>query len=206
MPEPETPNTPTTPEQIPEPSQPSSIERSGIDSLTPEQVEHAERMFKPIQDPKANAALRQAAKERRSLDSNSEGPAVPLTAKEMAEAEERYDTGWVGPVVPALSPDEQTQKEREGLGNLKKAVELMDQFELAYSLQELHAITTIPVAELVNHPVRKPANIALVHIRKALDLLDSKQRIPEIDERFLSLSRAVGIYNGLTKTLDHDRG
>ncbi len=128
---------------------------------------------------------------------------VPYTPEEMAAAKKRLDTDYVEPETVPLSSDEETQKEKEVLENLKKVVELMDEFELKYPLQELYAITAVSLAEVVEHPVRKPANIALVHIRKAMGLV---KVTPEIDARYLRLSRAVGIYNSISKTLDHDRG
>lgn len=129
---------------------------------------------------------------------------VPYTPEEMAAAKQRLDADYEEPEATPPSPDEQTQKERADVENFRKAVELMDEFELRYSLVELHAITNISLAELVEHPVRKPANTALVHIRKAMALTTKK--VPELDERYLRLSRAVGMYNSISKTVDHDRG
>lgn len=111
---------------------------------------------------------------------------APYTAEEMAAAKARLDADYIEPEAVVLSTDEQAKKEREGLENLRKAVELMDEFELKYPLAELHAIANISLAELVEHPVRKPANTALVHIRKAMALVP--KRIPELDERYLRLS------------------
>ena len=130
---------------------------------------------------------------------------VPYTPEEMAAAKKKLDANYIKPETTPLSSDEQMQKEKEGLENLKKVVELMDDFELKYPLQELHAITTISLAELVVHPVRKPANIALVHIRKAM-ALSPIDKMPELDDRYRRFSRAVGMYNSISKTVDHDRG
>ncbi|MFZ1654770.1 MAG: hypothetical protein WBO92_00115 [Candidatus Moraniibacteriota bacterium] len=129
---------------------------------------------------------------------------VPYTPEEMAAAKKRLDADYVEPEAIAPSPDEQIQKERADLENFRKVVELMDEFELRYPLAELHAVTHTTLAELVEHPVRKPANAALVHIRKAMAL--NTKRVPELDERYLRLSRAVGMYNSISKTVDHDRG
>lgn len=128
---------------------------------------------------------------------------VPYTAEEMAAAKARLDADYIEPETAPLNSDEQTQKEKGDLENLRKTVELMDEFELKYPLSELHAITSIPLAALIEHPIRKPANIALVHIRKAMNLVS--KRIPELDDRYARLSRAVGMYNSQTKTVDHDR-
>lgn len=188
------------PEQAHAATQTSIRERVSVDDLTPEQAEQATEMLRPIQNPALNAARRQEAKDRQRLNPDQDGPVVPSTADEMAEYERRYDSGWQDP-TPQQSPEEMAQK--EGLENFRRAVELMDEFELAYPLQELHAITNISVAELMVHPVRKPANIALVHIRKALNALGSKAA-PETEERYLRLSRAVGKYNTLSKSVEHD--
>jgi hypothetical protein len=120
----------------------------------------------------------------------------------MVAAKKRLDADYVEPEAAPLGADEETQKERVELENLKKVVELMDEFELKYPLQELHAITHTSLAALVEHPVRKPANTALVHIRKAMGLA---KVTPEIDARYRRLSQAVGMYNSISKTVDHDR-
>lgn len=200
--EPQIPDAPTHPEKPLDPPQLSIKERVSADTLTPEQAEQAARMFEPIRDPVLNAARRQEARERQRLHPDQDGPVVPSTAAEMAEYERRYDSGWQDP-ADSQSREAVNQKEREDLENLRRAVELMDEFELAYPLQELHAITHISVPELMAHPIRKPANIALVHIRKAIDATGSK-KIPEIEERYLRLSRAVGKYNSLSKSVEHD--
>ncbi|MFZ1626357.1 MAG: hypothetical protein WAT81_00965 [Candidatus Moraniibacteriota bacterium] len=130
---------------------------------------------------------------------------VPYTAEEIAAAKNRLDNDYIEPEILLLSTDEQNQQKREGLENLRKVVELMDDFELKYPLRELNAITTISLAELVAHPVRKPANAALVHIRKAM-ALSLLEKMPELNERYLRFAQAVGMYNSISKTIDHDRG
>lgn len=200
--EPQIPDAPALPKQLHEQAQPNIKEHVSVDALTPEQAEQAARMFEPIRDPALNAARRQEARERQRLHPDQDGPVVPSTAAEMAEYERRYDSGWQDHADPQ-SREAVNQKEREDLENLRRAVELMDEFELAYPLQELHAIIHISVPELVAHPIRKPANIALVHIRKAIGATGSK-KIPEIEERYLRLSRAVGKYNSLSKSVEHD--
>ncbi len=131
---------------------------------------------------------------------------VPYTPAEMAAAKKRLDNDYLEPEAAPLTAAEQEQKEREGSESLRRAVELMDDFEEKYPLEVLHAITDIPLAELVQHPVRKPANIALVHIRKAFAGIPAGTNTTELSERWLRLSQAVGMYNSVTKTVDHDRG
>ena len=205
-PEPQIPDAPFIPEH-PRVSEglPSSVkEHISIDDLSPEHAEQVADMLNPIKNPALTENLRQEARDRKLQNPDQNGPVVPSTAAEMAEYERRYDTGWQDP-APREGSQEVTEKDKEAVENLRRVVELMDEFELKYPIGELNAITHITLAELVVHPVRKPANIALVHIKKAIDALHSK-KMPEIHGRFLSLSQAVGMYNSLTKTVDHDRG
>ena len=121
----------------------------------------------------------------------------PYTPEELAAAKARADADYIEPEKLEVS-------ETENEARIREATELIDAFEMKHSLEALHAITAIPLAELGSHPLRRPAQIDLMAITRALDRIDGPRRTA-LNDRYRRLSQAVGIYNAATKTLDHDR-
>ena len=79
-------------------------------------------------------------------------------------------------------------------------------FEASFSLEELHAITTITVEELGAHPVRQPAKLALNDILKNIELIKptvSTEQYDELKMKYKVLSRAIGIHS--KGVIDHTR-
>ena len=86
---------------------------------------------------------------------------------------------------------------------------LMAAFEATHDLAALHAITTITLEDALAHPLRKPAKAALIPIVALLTFLKqstniTEERLEELKQKYLRLSRAVGVLNG--GVLDHTRG
>lgn len=86
---------------------------------------------------------------------------------------------------------------------------LMVAFEATHDLAALHAITTITLADAMEHPLRKPAKVALIPIVALLTSLKcntniTEERLEELKQKYLRLSRAVGMFN--QGVLDHTRG
>lgn len=121
----------------------------------------------------------------------------PYTPAEMAAAKARLDANYVEPEKPEASITENEQR-------IQEAIALLDAFETKHSLVALQTITDITLAELGNHPIRRPAQIDLMAITRALEPITGPSRAA-LDERYRRYSRAVGIYNAIEKRLDHDR-
>lgn len=121
----------------------------------------------------------------------------PYTPAEMAAAKARLDADYVEPEKPEVSISENERR-------IQEAIALLDAFETKHSLVALQSITAISLTELGNHPLRRPAQIDLMAITRALEPITGPSRAA-LDERYRRYSRAVGIYNAAEKRLDHDR-
>ncbi len=89
--------------------------------------------------------------------------------------------------------------------------ELMASFEARLPLGELHAIVDLRPQDVERHPLREAAKAALIPIVYILNELKdrakskkfTKQKYEEIYEKYMHLSRAVGMINN--NKVDHDR-
>lgn len=85
---------------------------------------------------------------------------------------------------------------------------LVTSFESKYSLTELHSIIDLTPQEALNHPLWEPARVALIDIVKILNKLkatygETSQEYKSIKEKYMRLSRAVGVMN--KNKVDHTR-
>lgn len=125
------------------------------------------------------------------------------------EQQEREDAEQLADYL-ARHPEPVISKE-----NLRKAepeiVEfeaMITLFESMHSLEELHSIIDLTPTEALKHPIREPAKVALIPIvallntlRKETDI--SPEKIKELKEKYMCLSRAVGMIN--KNKVDHER-
>lgn len=100
------------------------------------------------------------------------------------------------------------QKLRECGPEIAEFEEMLLLFESEHSLAELSLIINLTPQEAPNHPVREPARVALGPIvsrfnklKKETDI--SLEKHEELREKYMRLSRAVGIINN--NKVDHDR-
>lgn len=149
-------------------------------------------MSNPFETPPQEAPRPKAEKEIPDLPHPK-----PYTPDEMAAAKARLDADYVEPEKPEASIEENER-------HIQEAIALLDAFETRHSLVALQAITNITLAELGFHPIRRPAQIDLMAITRALEPITGPSRAA-LDERYRRYSRAVGLYNAAEKRLDHDR-
>lgn len=77
---------------------------------------------------------------------------------------------------------------------------LLESFESKHSLEALNAIIDLTPQEAPGHPVREPARKDLIPIVALMNSLKeetniSKERHDELKEKYMKLSRAVGMIN-----------
>ena len=133
-------------------------------------------------------------------------PEQPLTPEEHEE-EERYQQ-WM---TDHPEPEPQIDRREHG-PRVAEFERLVDQFEVMYSLEALHAITELePFVEAPKHPLRQPAKIALepiyallCEIEEARDVSDDKCN--ELNAKYNRLSQAVGMIAARENNrVDHTR-
>lgn len=101
------------------------------------------------------------------------------------------------------------EQRREAGPEIAQLEELMATFEATHSLPDLHAITDLIFNEAMNHPVRRPAELALRQIsdlhQKLIEQTNiSSEEAQRLREKYRPFSRAVGIVNH--GKVDHTRG
>ena len=108
------------------------------------------------------------------------------------------------------NPDTEISPEnkREAGPEIEEVESLLSKFETDFSLDELHAIVDITTEDAINHPVRKPAKLAVNVILTKIDVLHKETNISpekekELRDGYKKLSRAIGILSN--NKLDHTR-
>ena len=100
------------------------------------------------------------------------------------------------------------QKLRECEPEIAELEEMFVSFESSHSLAELLLITDLTPQEAPNHLIREPARKALIPIVSKFNKLKKETNISpekheELREKYMILSRAVGIINN--NRVDHKR-
>lgn len=136
-------------------------------------------------------------------NSSPKTPELPEEQKEAAQ-EERYEQWMEGHPKTIRAPEDL----RECGPEIAEFEEMLASFELMHSLAELHEIIDLRPENAPDHPLREPARVALIPIVEKLNKLKNETNIPpekleELKERYMRLSRAVGIIHG--NKVDHTR-
>lgn len=135
---------------------------------------------------------------------NNPSQETPEPSEEQKEQEKRYEQWEKDHPETIIAPGDL----RECGPEIAKFKEMLDSFELMHSLAELHEIIDLKPENAPDHPSREPARVALIPIVEELNRLINETNITpekyeELKERYMRLSRAVGIIHG--NEVDHTR-
>lgn len=129
----------------------------------------------------------------------------PEPKKEITpEENERYEQWMLGHPERVIAPENL----RECGPEIAELEKLLVAFEERHSLEELLLIIDLTPAEAPSQPIREPAKKDLIPIVALLKTLKEETNISpekhdELKEKYMRLSRAVGIINN--NRVDHNR-